>query len=244
MSDQPGYQRGDRIALEYTDDPHTRLQPGDEGTVTSYYLRHGQLNVRWDSGSTLAMLLGDGDRVHLINPAREHPGPEGGGPRMKPSTTHRNHRTEGSHLMHYTRERDREATSGENPQPGAPAASITAEAGNLGRDAGKAAASWMFDGSTPDDTYRAVLRGIDDGDPAILGAHPAPGLSASGGYAEADLARDLGLDDDQLPPDAVTAYLHAAEETFWHETERIAREHLAASTTEGRPCGNGTEPGR
>lgn len=31
MSDQPGYQRGDRIALEYTDDPHTRLQPGDEG---------------------------------------------------------------------------------------------------------------------------------------------------------------------------------------------------------------------
>lgn len=36
MSGPPGYQRGDRIALEYTTDPHTRLRPGDEGTVTGY----------------------------------------------------------------------------------------------------------------------------------------------------------------------------------------------------------------
>ena len=66
VSGQPGYQRGDRIALEYTGDPHTRLQPGDEGTVTGYDPRLGQLSVRWDSGSTLAMLLLDGDRVRLI----------------------------------------------------------------------------------------------------------------------------------------------------------------------------------
>jgi hypothetical protein len=44
VSDQPGYQRGDRIALDYTADPHTRLQPGDEGTVTSYDPRHGQFS--------------------------------------------------------------------------------------------------------------------------------------------------------------------------------------------------------
>jgi hypothetical protein len=74
MSDQPGYQRGDRIALEYTADPHTRLRPGDQGTVTGYDPKLGQLGVRWDSGSTLAMLLGDGDRVRLITSAREHPG--------------------------------------------------------------------------------------------------------------------------------------------------------------------------
>ena len=37
---------------------------------------------------------------------------------------------------------------------------ITAAAGKLGRDAGKAAASWTFDGSTPEGTYRRVLRGI------------------------------------------------------------------------------------
>ena len=66
MSDQPSYQRGDRIALEYTADPHTRLRPGDEGTVTRYDPGPGQLDVCWDSGSTLSMLLNDGDRVRLV----------------------------------------------------------------------------------------------------------------------------------------------------------------------------------
>ncbi len=77
----PGYQRGDRIALEHTTDPHTRLQPGDEGTVTSYDPRLGQLNVRWDSGSTLAMLPGDGDQVRLLTPAPGSPQP---GPPHRP----------------------------------------------------------------------------------------------------------------------------------------------------------------
>jgi hypothetical protein len=128
-----------------------------------------------------------------------------------------------------------------HPQPSAPAASITADAASLGRDAGKAAASWMFDGNTPEDAYLAVLRGIDDGDPAILDAHPVPGLSAGGGYSQADLARHLGLDDeDQLPPGAVTAYLDAADQTFWDETERLARDHLAGTGL----AVTGTEPGR
>ena len=48
---------------------------------------------------------------------------------------------------------------------------ITAAAGKLGRDAGKAAASWTFDGSTPEGTYRRVLRGIEDGDPLIMDAY-------------------------------------------------------------------------
>jgi hypothetical protein len=69
VSGQPGYQRGDRIALEHTADPHTRLRPGDQGTVTGYDSRLGQLSIRWDSGSTLAMLLHDGDQVRLITPA-------------------------------------------------------------------------------------------------------------------------------------------------------------------------------
>ena len=63
------FQRGDRVALEHTDDPHTRLRPGDEGTVTRYDPGTGQLDVRWDSGSTLSMLLNDGDRVRLLTPA-------------------------------------------------------------------------------------------------------------------------------------------------------------------------------
>jgi hypothetical protein len=64
-----GFRRGDRVALEYTDDPDTQLRPGDEGTVTRYDPGPGQLDVRWDSGSTLSVLLNDGDRVRLITPA-------------------------------------------------------------------------------------------------------------------------------------------------------------------------------
>jgi len=63
------FERGDRVALEHTDDPDTRLRPGDEGTVTRYDPKLGQLGVQWDSGSTLSMLLDEGDRVRLIAPA-------------------------------------------------------------------------------------------------------------------------------------------------------------------------------
>ena len=65
------FMRGDRAALEHTDDQDTRLRPGDEGTVTRYDPRLGQLDVHWDSGSTLSMLLDGGDRVRLITPAPE-----------------------------------------------------------------------------------------------------------------------------------------------------------------------------
>jgi len=113
---------------------------------------------------------------------------------------------------------------------------------DLGRDAGKAAASWMFDGNTPEDTYRAVLRGIEDGAPAVLDAYPSPGLSADGGYTEADVARDLGLDgEDQLIPDAATAYLDAADESFWHQTERLARQHLTANPADPQAADTGKE---
>jgi hypothetical protein len=63
------YQRGDRIVLVLTSDPHTRLVPGTTGTVTSYDTRLGHLAVTWDDGSTLAMLLHDGDQVRpLLSP--------------------------------------------------------------------------------------------------------------------------------------------------------------------------------
>jgi hypothetical protein len=65
------FERGDRVALEHTSDLDTRLRPGDEGTVTRYDPQLSQLGVSWDSGSTLSMLLDDGDRVRLITPAPE-----------------------------------------------------------------------------------------------------------------------------------------------------------------------------
>lgn len=60
------YQPGQRISLVTTTDPHTELRPGDQGTVRSYSTRLDQLEVDWDSGSRLSMLLSDGDAVTLL----------------------------------------------------------------------------------------------------------------------------------------------------------------------------------
>lgn len=38
------FMRGDRVALEHTGDPDTRLRPGDEGTVTRYDPGPGQFS--------------------------------------------------------------------------------------------------------------------------------------------------------------------------------------------------------
>lgn len=67
MSTAPDFHRGDRIALVHTTDPHTRLQPGELGTVLR--TRHRpwpQISIRWDSGSTLSMLPEDGDHIRLV----------------------------------------------------------------------------------------------------------------------------------------------------------------------------------
>jgi hypothetical protein len=63
------YKPGDRVVLDSTSDTHTRLVAGDTGTVTGYSQRFNQLNVLWDSGSSLSMLLGEGDQVHLEDPS-------------------------------------------------------------------------------------------------------------------------------------------------------------------------------
>ncbi|MFE9553143.1 DUF4314 domain-containing protein [Streptomyces sp. NPDC006703] len=57
------YKQGDRIVLVHTSDPHTDLNAGDQGTVRRYNTNLAKLSVDWDSGSTLSMLLGDGDEV-------------------------------------------------------------------------------------------------------------------------------------------------------------------------------------
>jgi hypothetical protein len=44
MTSQPGYQRGDRIALVHTGDPATRLRPSDQGTVTRWDPAQGQFS--------------------------------------------------------------------------------------------------------------------------------------------------------------------------------------------------------
>lgn len=68
MTSPAPYQPGDRIALVATADIYTRLRPGDQGTVTRWDPAQGQLHIRWDSGSTLTVLPGEGDQVRLLAP--------------------------------------------------------------------------------------------------------------------------------------------------------------------------------
>ena len=103
---------------------------------------------------------------------------------------------------------------------------LVARAAELGRDAGKTAAAWVFDGNTPGEAYQQVRRGIDEGDPAVLDAIEPPAIGPAAGYDQDDLARDLGLEPaDPALPGAVPAYADAFTASFWTEVERTAREH-------------------
>jgi hypothetical protein len=122
---------------------------------------------------------------------------------------------------------------------------LTDQAAEYGRDAGRAAASWVFDGNSTEQAYRWVLRGIEDGDPEVLDAYRVPDLSGEyqGDLTDRDLAIMLGSTWDAMGQealdDAADAYLNAASQSFWDELERIARHHLPPAH-----CGYPHEPGR
>jgi Domain of unknown function (DUF4314) len=60
------YRMGQRIALEHTDDPHTQLRPGDEGSVIGHDEATHTVDIAWDSGSRLSMCLDAGDRIRIL----------------------------------------------------------------------------------------------------------------------------------------------------------------------------------
>ncbi len=102
------------------------------------------------------------------------------------------------------------------------------EAKRRGVKAGKARASWVFDGNTTSQTYLDTLGGIEDGDPAVLDRLEWSPLSGEwAGESVSELLGDLldGKDDDAT--DAITeAYDTAASDAYWHEIERVCRYHL------------------
>jgi hypothetical protein len=58
---------GDRVELVTTNDPYTRLRPGDRGTITGVAdTPEPTIDIAWDNGSTLAILPDAGDRVCLL----------------------------------------------------------------------------------------------------------------------------------------------------------------------------------
>ena len=58
---------GDRIELICINDPLTQLKPGALGTV-SRIDDLGTVHVAWDSGSTLGLLVDQGDQFRVIAP--------------------------------------------------------------------------------------------------------------------------------------------------------------------------------
>lgn len=114
------------------------------------------------------------------------------------------------------------------------------EAMARGRRAGKNAASWCFDGNTPEHTYRTIARQMEEGDPA-LDDHIQTPEWLSGQWAGESISELLGDllpgrndneqqdDDDDVTEDAIMdAYCNAADEAFWAEIERTVNFHLSA----------------
>ena len=67
MSSTAYVKKGDRIKLMHCADPHTRLQRGTLGTVTRVDPRFPDtIHVKWDDGSTLSLLLDEGDDFDII----------------------------------------------------------------------------------------------------------------------------------------------------------------------------------
>lgn len=82
-----------------------------------------------------------------------------------------------------------------------------------GESAGRAAGSWVIDGNSPADAARALVQGLEDGDPQYLLLQPSP---LSGEWSDsptpASLADEYGVDPEDY--DTVDAICDAYEEGF------------------------------
>ncbi len=61
---------GKRVELIYTDDPYTKLLPGDKGTyqfcIAHKGMMENQHSIKWDDGSNMMLLEGK-DRFKFID---------------------------------------------------------------------------------------------------------------------------------------------------------------------------------
>lgn len=86
-------------------------------------------------------------------------------------------------------------------------------AAHLGVEHGRNAADWLIDGNTDDPAgvLERYIRGLDEGDPAVMDYLPWPDLSGewADGMTAYRLALECGLDDADLDPDTL-AYAYEA----------------------------------
>ena len=96
-----------------------------------------------------------------------------------------------------------------------------------GREAGKDAGSWVIDGNTSAETARAILKGIEDGDPDVMDIQPSPLSGEWAGESVYELIPELREMEERGEHDAIdeacTAYEQGFGEGFWAEVERAAR---------------------
>lgn len=123
---------------------------------------------------------------------------------------------------------------------------LMTHAREIGEQRGTDAASRYFDGNTSEDTYRHVLDGIRDCDPAVYDTFPSNPLSGewADSYLPRDLANELGLAadaiNDDLIADACTQFEDAYDVAVSREIERQCRLHAwTADTTDDRYGLNG-----
>jgi hypothetical protein len=95
---------------------------------------------------------------------------------------------------------------------------------------GQNAASWVFDGNTSNDTYRAYLAAVQNGDESDM--FRAPDLSGefAGEYDTRELAADLDIDENSdIMDELANLYLDAVSAAFYGELERVAHYHIEGS---------------
>lgn len=98
------------------------------------------------------------------------------------------------------------------------------EAAQLGHERGLHAASWVFDGNTPIEMYRRVLKGIRTGDPEILDSYNTSWLDGSN--AGESLVEIFGSQPSGGDIDILEAFVLAADQAFWDEVEGVAQHHV------------------
>jgi len=97
-----------------------------------------------------------------------------------------------------------------------------------GRFAGRSVATWLFDGNTTEETYRAFLKASEDGDPDNY-APPDPfsGEWADSLTLEQVIEAETDIDPETLSDDERCSLADAYEQEFcqawWDEAERAAR---------------------
>jgi hypothetical protein len=90
-----------------------------------------------------------------------------------------------------------------------------------GKAAGKAHASWVFDYTTSDDTYKEFIQGFGNGDSEIIDAYDVSPLS--GEWAGESIQEILG---DRVSDASMDAYDSAFQKAYWNDLIRVAIYHV------------------